>query len=166
MKVLVVRHAIAVERGQAGQGSDEERPLTPKGVRRMRRAAQGIARLAPRLDAIFTSPLVRAVETARLLTEAYGGSPKPQTARLLAPGHPPGEVARWLRSLDEESVALVGHEPGCSKLVSHLLAGRARLDLGFKKGGAALLEVEPDRQGLKGALVWHATPRLLRLAGR
>jgi phosphohistidine phosphatase len=165
MRVLIVRHAIAADRGDPGFGRDEERALTPKGARRMRQAAAGIARVVPRPEALHTSPLVRAVETARILAEAWGGSPGPETAAVLAPGHSPAEVARWLKGLGAEALALVGHEPGCSELLSYLLVGSAALGVDFKKGGAALVEVGLEQGRPRGALLWLATPRLLRFAG-
>ena len=45
MKLLLIRHAIAVER-EAFEGDDGKRPLTREGIGRMRRAARGLARVA------------------------------------------------------------------------------------------------------------------------
>ena len=63
MKVLIVRHAIAVPSGTPDI-DDRDRPLTPRGRKRFRKAAQGLACILPRPDALFTSPLPRALETA------------------------------------------------------------------------------------------------------
>src|SRR5204863_7995647 len=137
-------HAIAVARGTPGFELDDDRPLTPKGIRRMRQGAAGLRRLFPRLDVIYTSPLVRAAETARLLAGAWPGPMRVETVPLLAPGGGPAAVARWLLELPAaRSVALVGHEPGCSALLAQLLHGHGRRDspFEFKKGGAALVEM-------------------------
>jgi phosphohistidine phosphatase len=165
MQVLIVRHAIAVERGLAPYDKDEERPLTERGKWRMRDAARGLARLVDRPDAIYTSPLVRADETARILAKAFGGRPEPTTTELLAPGHTPAEQTRWLATLGGgEVVALVGHEPSLSELILYLV-GAPGMHLDLKKGGAALIECEATAGRGRGILAWFATPRLLRAAG-
>ena len=70
MKVLIVRHGIAVERGTPPFERDEERPLTPKGAERMKQAAAGIVRAVEAIETVFASPLVRARETADILARA------------------------------------------------------------------------------------------------
>ena len=80
MKLLILRHAIAVPRGTPGI-PDDERPLTAKGEQRFRRAARGLARIARRPDAILTSPLPRALRTAEIAGRAWRRlEPKPRTA--------------------------------------------------------------------------------------
>ena len=58
-------------------------------------------------------------------------------------------------------VAVVGHEPGISALLAHLIGGAAD-NLPFKKGGAALVAM--DGAGA-GRLVWFLPPRVLRAVG-
>ena len=133
----------------------------------MRRVASGIARLVPRIDAVYTSPLVRAVETSHLLSAAWGAAIRPRMAQVLAPGNQAAEAARWLKDAAlQESVALVGHEPLCSELIAWLTGGEGGLHLELGKGGAALVDARDEGGRLRGTLVWLATPRLLRLAGR
>ena len=72
MKLLVIRHAIAEDREVWARTSldDGERPLTARGVDRMEQAARGLRRMVEKLDAIATSPLVRAMQTARIVNVA------------------------------------------------------------------------------------------------
>ena len=63
MRLLVVRHAIAVPHGTP-EIPEDERPLTPKGEKRFRVAARGLARICRRPDVLLSSPLVRARQTA------------------------------------------------------------------------------------------------------
>ena len=60
MNLYIVRHAIAVARGTAGYDDDSERPLTDAGRKRMKKIVQGLRELDIELDAIVTSPYVRA----------------------------------------------------------------------------------------------------------
>ena len=62
MRLLIIRHAIAVPRGTPGI-PDDERPLTPAGRKRFQTAARGLARVARRPDVLLTSPLPRALAT-------------------------------------------------------------------------------------------------------
>ncbi|HSD65172.1 MAG TPA: histidine phosphatase family protein, partial [Vicinamibacteria bacterium] len=71
MQLLIIRHAIAAERGTPGI-PDEERPLTPEGETKFREVAKGLARLVARPDALLTSPLLRARQTAAIAAEAWG----------------------------------------------------------------------------------------------
>ena len=69
MRLLIIRHAAAVERGTPGLG-DDDRPLTPKGKSRFRAAAKGLARIVARPDVLLTSPLPRARQTAEIAARA------------------------------------------------------------------------------------------------
>jgi phosphohistidine phosphatase SixA len=61
-------------------------------------------------------------------------------------------------------VALFGHEPQLSELLSRLLGVEDAARVTFKKGGAALLDVQGEpRRG--GTLLWFLPPRILRELG-
>jgi phosphohistidine phosphatase len=159
MRVLIVRHAIAVERGAPGM-SDDERPLSPEGERRFRKAARGLARITRRPDVILTSPLPRARRTAEIAARAWG-----RVTPLDAPALVAGEFEALAALLDEHRdkrlVALVGHEPSMSQILSRLLGARDGGRLAFRKGGAALVDLPgPAAEGAQ--LVWFLPPRLLR----
>ena len=76
MNLYLMRHGIAVAADEPGISSDSARPLTPKGIKRIRRAARGLRRLGISFDAILTSPLVRARQTAEIVADyPWPGSP-------------------------------------------------------------------------------------------
>src|SRR4051812_3600232 len=78
MRLLLIRHGIAEDREAfAKKGEDDFlRPLTPAGKRKMKEGAKGLRKLFPKLDLIATSPLKRAVQTATIVYDAYGGKPQ------------------------------------------------------------------------------------------
>jgi phosphohistidine phosphatase len=165
MILYVLRHGIAEDEGP--KGDDSSRRLTPRGRARMRAAAEGMRALGLRFDAILTSPLVRAVETAALVAEVYDGKPEPQQLPALAGGASPAEVVRALRPFGRlEHVVIVGHEPGLSGLASLLLTGSTTAaSIELKKGGMIALDTGQLLRGGTGngaTLLWHATPRQLR----
>jgi phosphohistidine phosphatase len=159
MRLVIVRHAIAVPHGTP-EVPEDQRPLTPKGERRFRTAAEGLARICPRPDVLLTSPLVRARQTADIAAEAWG-KVEPIEEGALAGGSFERIAAAVEKHSDQKLVALFGHEPDVSMLVARLLGTSASERLTFKKGGAALLDV-PERMADGGALVWYLPPRVLR----
>jgi phosphohistidine phosphatase len=161
MDLLIVRHAIAVEPGTAGF-TESERPLTKEGEERFRDAARGLAEALPRPDAILTSPLVRARQTAEIAAQAWGKR-KPIVDERLASGATPQQMLSCLSDHPgADLVAFFGHEPDCSRLLAHLLGSTHGDRFSFKKGGAALVELG-DRAGAAAQLAWFLPPRILRL---
>ena len=118
MKLYLIRHADAVPEEVAG--SDPERWLSLRG----REAARGLARLlreqGVELDAVATSPLPRAVQTAELVAAGLDYLGGVTVVPGLAPGCHPRRVAELLSTLGA-AVAVVGHEPGISGLGAYVL---------------------------------------------
>jgi len=162
MKLYVVRHGIAVDRADPSLKSDGERWLTEEGKRRTRQVAEGLKALGVEVDAVITSPLVRARETAEIMADVLGVK-KPIETDALAPGVNLNALFRLYDELDQpDSVMIVGHEPDLSEIVSTLVWGDDRGDLDFKKAGVALLEIDrlPIEEG-GVALRWFIPPKVL-----
>ena len=159
MRLLIIRHAIAAERGTPGM-SDDERPLTPEGEQRFRKAAKGLARISGRPDVLFTSPLVRARRTAEIAAEAWGRL-ETVTLDALAQGDDEGLEKALASRGPEDLVVIVGHEPHVSTLLGRLLGSSHGDRLAFRKGGAALVELS-GRLAQGGQLVWFLPPKTLR----
>lgn len=159
MQLLIIRHAIAVPRGTPGI-PDEDRPLTPEGEQKFREAAEGLAKLVDRPDALLTSPWRRARQTAAIAAAAWGRL-EPEETAALASGSFEEQAAVLDRYPRDATVAVVGHEPWVSELLARLLGTRHDARLEFKKGGAALVDV-PGRLAGGGSLVFYLPPRVLR----
>jgi phosphohistidine phosphatase len=158
-ELYLVRHAIAAERGDEWP-DDSKRPLTRRGADRFRDAVRGLSALGVAPDEIFTSPLVRAVQTAELLAAGLDGKPTVRPLDSLAPGHPPATTLTHLaKAARGERMALVGHEPDLGELAAYLIG--AERPLPFRKGGACRIDVVA--LGAKtGSLIWFMPPRVLR----
>jgi len=167
MDVLVIRHAIAEERetfALTGK-SDELRPLTADGRKRMARAAAGLRLVVPRIDVIATSPLVRAVQTAEVVAAAYGGV-QPIEIDELRPESDSVRLARWLgEQKNDSTIALVGHEPSLSFHVCWLTARSDDAFVEFKKGGTCMLRFYQGQYSGGATLLWMMTPKQLRRLG-
>jgi phosphohistidine phosphatase len=164
MHLLVVRHAIAMEREEwAPTGRpDSDRPLTDTGRRRMRKNARGLQRVSPRPDLIGTSPWLRAADTARVIAETLGVE-RMETIDAMLPDREPAVLADWLNDHEDlGAVAVVGHEPHLGELVTWLIGGKRGSNVEFKKGGATLLRFDGKVGAGAGLLMWHLTPSQLR----
>jgi phosphohistidine phosphatase len=167
MRLLLIRHGKAEdpEAWSKSGHDDAQRPLTPAGRRRMRQAAGGLTQLIPRLDVLATSPLLRAAQTAKILFKAYDHQPQFLEADVLAGGHKPAEILRWLKDHDLDAagtIALVGHEPDLSRWVAWFLANREQPRMvEMKKGAVAAIDFPRRLAGGKGTLVGLWTAKAL-----
>jgi phosphohistidine phosphatase len=163
MDLLVIRHGAARDRGEFAQTglSDDLRPLTAEGADEMRRVARGLRTQVKSIDFLATSPLVRAVQTAEIVAEAFGIEVS-ETTTSLTPDAQLEEFEKWCAGVGPKKVvAVVGHEPHLSTLVTWLLSGERESRVRLRKAGAALLEFESDVRRDSGTLGWLVTPRQL-----
>jgi phosphohistidine phosphatase len=163
MDLYLVRHGVAFDPDETRWPDDRDRPLTPDGEKRFRRAARGLAALGATVDVVLSSPLRRAWRTAELLA-AGADWPAPVECEALAGGRQPAEVLQALQAyVGSAGVALVGHEPTMHELVSYLLTGdmdHARVE--FRKGSVARLELGPALRPGSATLRWLLAPKVLR----
>lgn len=164
MQLLVVRHGIAEEREVWARDhtDDDGRPLTDEGKKKMKECAKGLRALVPRIDVLATSPLLRAMQTAAILTKVYELG-DPVRVDALSPGQHPPAVASWLRSqAARKVVAIVGHEPGLGTTVTWLSAATEQSFLELGKGGACLLDLGDRIDAGEAMLLWALRPSHLR----
>lgn len=134
MRLTLLRHGKAEDR-EAWEGEDADRPLTRKGVAQVERLLRSLRPALPATE-VWTSPLLRARQTAELASAAWK-LPLVEQA-WLAPG---AEVAAWAGRLDPRvDVLLVGHEPELGQAIA-LLTGGAAVPL--RKAGIAVLKGDP-----------------------
>jgi phosphohistidine phosphatase len=112
VQLVIVRHAEA-----ASGEPDELRPLTAEGREAARALGEQLVREGVRPDAVLTSPLLRARETAQELARPAGLEPEPDE-RLA-----PGATAKSVRAAAQErgeTVVVVAHQPDCSRIAAAL----------------------------------------------
>jgi len=159
-ELYLIRHGLAEARGEAWP-DDTKRPLTERGVARLRKSGRGLVNLGVSFDVIVTSPLVRARQTADALASTFDVRPPIVTAEALAPG---GTWAALSAELEKHSrrsaIALVGHEPGMGELAARLLGSKEPIP--FKKGAVARIDVDALPPSGPGLLRWFLPPKILR----
>jgi len=162
MNLYIVRHAIAEEPGTPGYEDDSQRPLTDAGRKKMKKITKGIRQLDVKLDVIITSPYVRARDTAKILAKEYGMKDKIAFSDHLIP---PCDFEKLIKEIQENynvsNLALVGHEPMLSQLISWLTTGNSDARVTLKKGGVAYLLAENLYQDHRATLEWLLTPALM-----
>jgi len=168
MDVIVVRHGVAMDRDEAAEHEipDEDRPLTPKGRRRMKAAARALADLANGAELLFSSSYLRAVQTAKIVRRAFEDDIGYRETQALLPDAEPTELARILsESPTMPSVLVVGHEPHLGRFIGWSLAGQSKEVVELDKGGACLVRFEGAPCASGGQLVWLLSGKLLRRVG-
>src|SRR4051812_34307148 len=123
-QLWLLRHGEAEPHDARG---DDERRLTERGEGQARVAGRALASLQVTFQAVYTSPKVRARDTAKLACEALGCEPIDHEP--LREGFSAQDALELLHA--DERILVVGHEPDFSQLVYDLTGGRVDM----KKGG-------------------------------
>lgn len=133
------------------QGSDEERPLNKKGEKVTRHMAKLLGLLRAEPDMILSSPLPRALDTAKVLSASLGAPLRVEEA--LCPGSSADVLRPVLKAHEEQEILLVGHQPDFSAILKSLTGVRAKLT----KSGVAKVDLDEE---FTGKLTWLFPARL------
>jgi phosphohistidine phosphatase len=158
MEIYILRHGVA-EDGQPGQ-PDAERALTPDGRKKLRNVLRTAAAAGVAPSLILTSPYKRALQTAQLAAEILDYKGELLRTKALEPAAAPKTVWDEIRvHKDQAQILLAGHEPLFGRLTAYLL-GSPSLQVDFKKGAIACVEVERFGVEPHGVLRWMLTTKL------
>ena len=153
MNLYFLRHADALE-----GADDAARPLSPHVKKEALEVGRFLKRAGIEFDAAYSSPLVRAKETAEIVLDICGSTKLDLTAALLNETSE-ARFDEWLKGIpDAKRVCLVGHAPSLEQRVRQLLRITATDALKLPKGALACLETENRRTA---ALKFLVTPKLL-----
>jgi len=153
MKLYFVRHGKA----QTGDGrmQDHDRPLTPTGVARLETEAAVLARLGLKLDTLYSSPRVRARQTAEIIGKALDQAV--EIREEVNFDFDMTVLAALTEPLaDNAGVMFVGHNPSMEDVVRRLTSA----DVMMKVGSLARVDVDAPKKDLHGVLVWLLAPRV------
>jgi phosphohistidine phosphatase len=160
MEVFLVRHGIAESEITAMRSGrqDDERRLTPPGVKEVQLVAAALRERIGTLDFIFHSPFARARETAEIFSAQFHEA-RVEGVNGFTPESDPRTLVELLAGIHGASrVMVVSHEPFLSTALSHLLTGGFGLATGFERAAVAGIEwggVSSSR------LLFMAPPRIL-----
>ena len=166
MQIYIVRHGVAIDREDPKCPPDPERYLTEEGVEKTKQVAKGMATLGITGDVFLTSPYVRAAQTAEVFANALDyAKQKIRRTDLLLPGAEPTQLFRELaRDKQASTVFLFGHAPQLDDIIATALGSKKHVT-SLKKACVAFVELKRLSPPI-GQLVWLATPKMLRRAGK
>jgi phosphohistidine phosphatase len=153
MDLVLWRHAEAHDSPE--QSEDVARELTPRGIKQAARMAAWLDRQLPEGTKIFSSPAVRANQTARALTRKY----KTRVELLPSATHTDlMAVAMWPHG--EGTVLLIGHQPSLGALIAHALGFETK-QCAVRKGAVWWLRTRERMGQMETVLVTVQTPEYL-----
>jgi phosphohistidine phosphatase len=155
--IVLLRHGIAEPHG--ARADDDARVLTATGNRRMKQIGRGLAKLFPKAEVIYSSPLIRCVETAEWVEKGYRSSIAMKTYDALSPDGDVAEVLTLIDTSKERRIICVGHESNLSTVMLALTKMNAEESIELKKGGCYGLRLFSDGTA---CLEWMLPPRALR----
>jgi phosphohistidine phosphatase len=164
--LYIVRHAWAAGRDDPQWPEDDLRPLTEEGKERFSHVAAKLAGRGMRPEIIATSPLVRCVETARLLAAATDSVSHAETEIVeldeLRPGSDLGGLLRWTvrQARKHQQIVWVGHAPDVNRLTATMI-GDGQGVIRFSKGSVAAIQFDDFPALGLGALRWLVTAKVL-----
>jgi phosphohistidine phosphatase len=154
MELILWRHAEAED-----GGPDLARKLTPKGQKQARRVAQWLDEHLPSSARVYSSPAIRARQTAQSLIALSD-----RKLRIVTGLAPEAGVDDFLRAVDwpnnRQTIVAVGHQPTLGLVASSLLAGTAQ-DWSIKKGALWWLSSRTESGDSAALLVAMVNPNLL-----
>lgn len=158
MDVYLIRHADAVQLDETNPMDDFDRPLTEKGRAQSLHLAQALPARGARIERLFISPLVRAVQTAEPLIAASGlKGDAVVTCDELAPEGRCRKLARRINKSAANAVGLVGHRPDLNMFAAWLI-GSKKAQIAMEKGGVILIRVDDEVDKGAGELIWSMPP--------
>ncbi len=164
MRIYLLRHGEALSRADPAISSDAARPLVDEGIKRTKQSAEGLKKLDIELDAAFTSPWLRAQQTAKIACDVLEIGERLYEMDELAGDRSVEEVMNALvKKQALKNVMLVGHNPLLSDLAAYLLCHSTSMQLDLKKSGVCAVEVERVPPKVPGTLLWMMTSKQLRM---
>ena len=161
MNVYLFRHGIALDIGQNGITSDDQRPLSDEGMKKTGNIAQALKKIRCNPTRIVTSPLIRARQTADIAARVLCPDTTPEPNGVMAPFVSAEETGNWLTEQDPEDIMLVGHNPHMEQLASYLISGSDDIEIRLKKASICRIAFDEEVQSGCGMLEWLMQPAQL-----
>lgn len=158
--IILLRHGVAED--ATSEKADEQRALTPEGHAGMKLIARGLETALPKANAIYSSPLLRATQTAMWVAKAYRSRVGVTTSEALAPGATTEQFLALLDSIEETRTIVVGHEPSLTRNLRALLGLEESRAIALEKGGCYGVRLDA---GGEASLEWLLPPRILNKLG-
>ena len=143
---------------------DTKRQLTVSGKKEVVEIAKSLKKLGVKFNIIYSSPLARAFQTAKIIAEEYKFTKQIEQSEELKPNGSKDFLYNKLSKLNIDSVILiVGHEPYLSSMINDIISNNKNSNnIILKKAGLSRIKITSTVPTLKGELRWLLTPRILK----
>jgi phosphohistidine phosphatase len=172
LDLYLLRHGDAGKRmAVAAGGNTGDVPLTTVGREEIAIIARSVKTLNLRFSAIVTSPLKRAVQTAKIIAKVLAIENRISVWNDLVPEGNRSKIYNKLNQYTRDSsVLMIGHEPYLSNIMYDLIFQKNRVNqlgrISLKKAGLAKIRVISLTPNISGELRWLLTPRILKLLAK
>lgn len=156
LKIYILRHGDA---GDPVPGPDDIRELTAKGRAQAHAAGSLLERIGGGIEVVLSSPLRRALQTARIAADLLTDMPEVRVCESLVCGARFWDFQSEILRSGCNVVLVVGHQPDLGELIHQLTGAHTTL----KKGALARILCDAVQPGV-GLLDWLVPPRLLERA--
>ena len=158
MEIYFLRHANAGE-PRLNPAKDAKRPLDKLGIEQSHDVGRALAAMNVTVDAIISSPLRRATQTAAVVANEIGHEEKVLTDPALGPSATYEQFQELLRRCSrKDAILVVGHNPTMTEFLNKLINGGGR-GVEVKKGAVAKVEKDGRRPAV---LKWCMPPKVVR----
>ncbi|MGB6532288.1 MAG: phosphohistidine phosphatase SixA [Candidatus Nitrosopolaris sp.] len=167
MDLYLLRHGDAGRRISVAAGQDSgDVPLTIAGREEIAVLARSIKDLNLKFDAIITSPLKRAIQTAKIIAKVLTMEKRISIWNELVPEGNRSKLYNRLNQYKREStILMVGHQPYLTNIIYDMIFQKRVNQLSqinLKKAGLAKIRVISLTPNISGELRWLLTPRILK----
>ena len=158
MQIFFLRHANAGE-PKINPTKDAKRPIDKLGIEQSHDVGRALSSLNITVDAIISSPLKRATQTAAVVANEIDHEEKVVIDNALRPGATWEQFQELLRRYSrKDAIMIVGHNPTMTEFLNKLV-GTPHNALELKKGAIARVE----KEGRKAAVLkWCMPPKVVR----
>ncbi|MEO8233545.1 MAG: histidine phosphatase family protein [Ignavibacteriota bacterium] len=155
MNLYLVRHSIA--ENISIDKNDFDRELTEEGKFIINKTSSAWKNYIEIIEVVLTSPLIRAVQTAEIISKNLQANSNVIKDNSLGTGSRTADLIDLLDSLDYKNVLVVGHQPDLSIHINKF-CGTGSFNLPFPPATLAKIEFDNIIKFGKGRLIYFIPP--------
>jgi phosphohistidine phosphatase len=155
MNLYLIRHSIAEH--ISIDKKDFDRELTEEGKSVIKKTSSACKSFVKNIDAVLTSPFIRAIQTAEIISENLQERSNIIKDNLLGTGCKTADLIDILKTLEYKNVVVVGHQPDLSIHLNNF-CGTGSFNLAFPPASLAKIEFDNSIKYGKGRLIFFIPP--------
>ena len=155
MNLYLIRHSIA--ENISFDKKDFDRELTEEGKFVIKKSSEAWKNYFGNVEVILTSPLIRAIQTAEIISSTLQKIPNLIKDNNLGTGSRTADLIDILNSLEYKNVVVVGHQPDLSQHLNNF-CGTGSFNLAFPPASLAKIEFDNSIKYGRGRLIYFIPP--------